>query len=102
KELTIAKNGKSLGIEHANDEAIREALAMVYTTETERIETITIQQLMEAKLLGHPNARDRRERIAAHLRIGQVNGKGLKKRLEMFRISQEQLQEAIRMLDEED
>ena len=34
KEKTIAKNGKGLGIEHASDEDIREALHNVYTPNT--------------------------------------------------------------------
>ena len=37
-----------------------------------------------------------------YLRIGQVNGKGLKKRLEMFRIDQDKLNEVLKVLDEEE
>lgn len=102
KELTVAKNGKGVGIEHASDESIREALAAVYTIEAEPIETISTKHLLEARLIGHPDARQRRNRLATYLRIGQVNGKGLKKRLEMFRISNKQFAEAVRMLDEEE
>ena len=41
-------------------------------------------------------------RLSELLQIGQVNGKGLKKRLEMFRIGQHQLMEALKVLHEED
>lgn len=59
-------------------------------------------RLLDAKLIGHDESRKRRDRLSELLQIGQVNGKGLKKRLEMFRISQDQLEEAIKVLDEEE
>ena len=37
KKKTIAKNGKGLGIEHAKDEDIREAIRSVYTIEDRRL-----------------------------------------------------------------
>lgn len=102
KKETIAKNGRGLGIEHANDEAIRQALASVYTVSEHTIEEIPMAALLEARLIGHTDSRKRRERLSELLNIGQVNGKGLKKRLEMFRISIAKLNEAIQVLDEEE
>lgn len=102
KKKTIAKNGKGLGIEHATDADIRQAIQAVYTIEQQAITEIPLVALMNAKLIGHPEARRRRERLSERLKIGQVNGKGLKKRLEMFRITPEQLQEVIAGLDRED
>ncbi|HLR11696.1 MAG TPA: ribonuclease M5 [Sporosarcina sp.] len=102
KKKTIAKNGKGLGIEHAKDEDIRAALQQVYTAE-ERVPMIfTLDQLMNAKLIGHPSAKKRRDRLGELLQIGQVNSKGLKKRLEMFRITPEQFDEVIATLDQEE
>ena len=63
---------------------------------------IPLADLMAAKLIGHPDAKRRRERLSELLQIGQVNGKGLKKRLEMFRIGQDQLKEALKVLDKEE
>lgn len=102
KQQTIAKNGKGLGIEHADDEAIREALRAVYTVDTLTVIEIRPADLMAARLIGHPDAKKRRDRLSELLQIGQVNGKGLKKRLEMFRIGYDKLEEAIRVLDEEE
>lgn len=102
KKKTIAKNGKGLGIEHATDEDIRQAIAAVYTIEEQAIVEIPLVDLMDAKLVGHPESRRRRERLNELLQIGQVNGKGLKKRLEMFRITPEQLNKAIEEIDGED
>lgn len=100
KQKTIAKNGKGLGIEHAQDEDIREAIRLVYTVEDSPISTVSLADLVAARLIGHPDARKRRERLSELLCIGQVNGKGLKKRLEMFRIDQTRLDEVLKVLDE--
>lgn len=103
KNKAIAKNGKSLGIEHASDEAIRQALSKVYTVcETKDGDVVSMEQLMEAKLIGHPEAKSRRDRLGTILNIGMTNGKQLQKRLKMFQITNEQLEEAIKMLDQED
>ena len=68
----------------------------------EPIEEIPFRVLLDARLVGHPDAKRRRDRLSELLQIGQVNGKGLKKRLEMFRIGQHQLMEALKVLHEED
>ncbi|CAM3254761.1 ribonuclease M5 [Filibacter tadaridae] len=102
KELAIAKNGKKLGIEHARDEDIQRAIRSVYTMNDQPVVDIPLAALMAARLIGYPEAKKRRERLSALLQIGQVNGKGLKKRLEMFRISHNQLEEVLKVLDEEE
>lgn len=102
KKKTIAKNGKGLGIEHAKDVDIQEAIRAVYSVEDRPAIEILLVDLMAANLIGHPDARRRRDRLSELLQIGQVNGKGLKKRLEMFRISSEKLREALAVLDKEE
>ena len=94
--MTIAKNGQGLGIEHAHDEDIRRAISSVYTVDDQPVVDIPLADLMTARLIGHPDAKRRRERLSELLQIGQVNGKGLKKRLEMFRIGHEQLAEVFK------
>ena len=59
KKKTIAKNGKGLGIEHAQDEDIREAIRSVYTIEDRPVVEISLADLMAANLIGHPNASKR-------------------------------------------
>lgn len=100
KAKTIAKNGKGLGIEHANDKDIREALSNVYTLADSQIEEkITLEDLMTAKLIGHPQSKKRRDQLGEILNIGMTNGKQLHKRLMMFQITIEQFAEAISQLD---
>ncbi|WP_342527468.1 ribonuclease M5 [Chryseomicrobium sp. FSL W7-1435] len=102
KQQAIAKNGSGVGIEHATDEAIREALANVYTPEERPVATFTQQQLLDAKLIGHPDAASRRERLGDILQIGYTNGKQLLKRLDMFRITQQEWQQALDVLEQEE
>lgn len=103
KAKTIAKNGKGLGIEHASDADICEALSNVYTLADSQIEEkITLEDLMIAKLIGHPQSKARRNQLGEILNIGMTNGKQLHKRLMMFQITTEQFAEAILKLDQED
>ena len=104
KEKTIAKNGKSLGIEHAADEDIRSALQNVYTPRNplNQIEEIPLHILMKERLIGHPDSRMRRNRLGELLQIGYTNGKQLQKRLSMFQIEIGQLEKALAQLDQED
>jgi len=104
KEKTIAKNGKGLGIEHAADEDIRAALHNVYTPRNplNKTENIPLSVLMEARLIGHPDSKTRRDRLGELLQIGYTNGKQLQKRLSMFQIEIGQLNTALSQLDLED
>lgn len=104
KEKTIAKNGKGLGIEHANDADIREALKNVYTPNQKfKLEDeITIEDLITARLIGNPQAKSRRNRLGELLNIGMTNGKQLHKRLVMFQITVEQFGKAVAQLDQEE
>ena len=104
KEKTIAKNGKGLGIEHAKDDDIRDALANIYTPKSDADETpnIPLDVLVGGKLIGHPKSKERRTRIGELLKIGYTNGKQLQKRLSIFQISRQQLEEAILQLNMEE
>lgn len=103
KEKTIAKNGKGLGIEHARDEDIRDALAAVYTPGTGAEEpTITLEDLIDARLIAHPASKERRARLGNALRIGYTNGKQLHKRLQSFGVTKEQFSQAVQTVNQEE
>lgn len=104
KAKTIAKNGKGLGIEHAADDDIREALRLVYTPHLEEPneDDITLEDLMTARLIGHPQSKHRRDRLGELLNIGATNGKQLHKRLKMFQITEKQFGAAVAQLDQEE
>ncbi|TWT28610.1 ribonuclease M5 [Planomicrobium sp. CPCC 101110] len=103
KEKTIAKNGKGLGIEHACDEDIRDALSKVYTPmQKELAVEITMEDLIDAGLVAHPKAKQRRTQLGDMLQIGYTNGKQLQKRLHMFGISKSQFIKAVHALNQEE
>ncbi|MGX6961967.1 ribonuclease M5 [Vagococcus xieshaowenii] len=99
KEGTPSKRGNSLGVEHASEEALKEALENVMTPSQDDIPSINQQTLLSLGLLAGPGSRQKREQLGDYLRIGYTNGKQLLKRLNMFRITEEELMDAIRVLE---
>lgn len=95
---------KSLGVEHASDEALLDSLQSVFTpreglfVESEKIPLPVLQQL---GLIAGPDAKNRRQQLGEKLRIGYVNGKQLQKRLSMFKISMETLLRALEEIEGE-
>lgn len=87
----------SLGIEHATPSVIRHSLESVYT-ESDASESIPVRRvfLSEMKLLNHPSSKNRREFLGEKLRIGYTNGKQLKKRLEMFHLTEQDVANAMK------
>lgn len=86
---------KSLGIEHATAENIRQALADVYELIEIEESEITKSDLLGYGLIGGAGSRKRREKIGEILQIGHTNGKQLLKRLTMFQITKKQFEQAI-------
>ncbi|MBP1042978.1 ribonuclease M5 [Vagococcus sp. BWB3-3] len=93
---TPSKRGASLGVEHASDEAIIEALKNVMTPQADG-QTAEIPQelLIHYGLIAGPKAKARREALGDLLRIGYTNGKQLRKRLKMFQLSEAELVAAM-------
>lgn len=94
---------KSLGVEHASDEAILEALRLVSTPgnlEDTSAAVIPREILFDHGLIAGDGAKLRRERLGEILRIGYTNAKQLEKRLKMFRITEAELAEAIKQVEE--
>ncbi|GCF93275.1 ribonuclease M5 [Enterococcus florum] len=97
---TPKRRGASLGVEHASDEAIIEALRKVVTASDSHEPKIPRQVLMEYGLIAGAQSRERRERLGEELRIGYTNAKQLEKRLAMFRITEEALHQAMKKVEE--
>lgn len=97
------KKGASLGVEHASDEAILEALKHVLTPSDEQlVAEIPRSVLIGYGLIAGPLAKARREALGDELRIGYTNGKQLVKRLRMFQISEEQFTASMEKILEEE
>ena len=95
KHLAIHKSGVGLGVEHASDEAIREALKNAKTMDEDLEEIITKDDLILFGLIGGPGSAEKREKLGRYLNIGYANGKQLYTRLKMFGISKEEFMKAI-------
>lgn len=94
------RKGSSLGVEYASNEAILEALRKVVTPANSQEEGISRQLLLDYGLIAGAKAKERREKLGDELRIGYTNGKQLAKRLTMFRITEEELAEAMKKVEE--
>ena len=96
------RRGSSLGVEHASDEAIIEALKKVVTPAADLVDyqEIPRQVLLDYGLIAGTHAKERRERLGDELRIGYTNSKQLVKRLQMFRITEAELRDAMLKVEE--
>ena len=89
-----------IGIENADPEAIRQALAELRTETPDGLGEITWDDLMDAGLIVHPEAANRRLLMGNLLGIGYANGKQFYKRCTSFRISREEFLEALGKMEE--
>lgn len=88
--------GRSLGVEHASFEDLQKALSTVLGAyDDDNQFDISQSDLVRLGLLMEADSRKRREYLGEKLRIGYCNGKQLLKRLELFGISLEEVEECM-------
>lgn len=97
-----ASSKGDIGVENASAEAIRRALEQVKTDYRAAASDITMEDLIGAGLIVHPQAAARRLAIGKLLGIGYCNGKQFYNRCRMFQISREEFAAAYRKLEEEE
>lgn len=105
KADALAKGNKGVGVEHASREAIIAALSHVREELVEpEDELISWDDLMSAGLTGRSDSKHRRKIIGKELRLGYMNAKQLHKRLNMFRVTPAEFEQALKALysNEED
>lgn len=102
KDRARAKYDKGIGIEHATKEDIKTALSAVYELVDEKQGEITKQDLIDYGLIGGPRSAHLRKELGITLRIGKTNGKQLLKRLNMFHITAEHLEEVMNQMMQEE
>lgn len=90
-----------IGIENATPEMIRRALANLKTDFEQADSQISWEDLMEAGLIVHPQAAERRKAMGRLLGIGYSNGKQFHKRCQMFQISKQEFQNALDLFHKE-
>lgn len=94
----ISKNHKKVGIEHASTECIKASLTQLISNSKD-VDTIVLEDLYSLKLLGMPNSKNLRAAISEELNIGMPNGKTFLKRLNMIKISREELKDLCQKLE---
>lgn len=87
-----------IGIENASPEAIRQALAELRTETTASSGEVTMDDMMAAGLLVHPEAAARRLELGKLLGIGYANGKTFYKRCTSFKITKQEFDSAVTQL----
>ncbi len=96
KKDAISKNKKKVGIEHASHECIIDSLSHLYKSE-KSVDTITNEDLFELGLNGQAHSRVLREKISLYFNIGRPNAKTFLKRINMLKISKEELKKLCQM-----
>lgn len=92
KEIAFSKNKKKIGLEHLNDDQIKELLNNIVREEKNNVHSnITIEFLYNNKLIGNKDSNTIRNELAKKLNLGYVNGKTLLKRLNHFNITKEEI-----------
>jgi len=88
-----------IGVENATPESIRKALEQVRTEYVNMEAEIQWEDLLQAGLIHHPQAANRRLMMGKLLGIGYANGKQFYKRCTMFQISRKEFEQALQRLD---
>ncbi|XIF20535.1 MAG: ribonuclease M5 [Acetilactobacillus jinshanensis] len=88
----------SLGVEHADPQVIRKALAKAYPARVNEKPKFKADYLVKLGLIGGSGSRILRTRLCKVLNIGYVNGKQLSKRLRMFGITERSVNEAMKKI----
>jgi ribonuclease M5 len=94
-----AEHKGDIGVENASAETISQALANLKSEYDGMVSQLTMEDLMDAGLLVHPEAASRRLLVGKTLGIGYCNGKQFYKRCAMFQISREEFEAAVEQLD---
>lgn len=97
RDKAIAKNG--LGIEHASIGDIRHSLRHAVTGHEIEEGSITVKDMTYWRLSGMSDSRSRREFLTGRLNIGYANATQLRKKLNRYKITKEQIETILFELD---
>ncbi len=94
KKDAISNNKKKVGVEHATDEVIINALSNLLT-QSNSSDLITYSMLITLGLAGDNQSSNIRSKISSHLNIGNPNAKSFLKRVNMLGFTQKDLSELV-------
>lgn len=90
-----AHTSKKVGIEHANKEDLFEALNSLMTYDKNYQEVLSYSDFLELGLNGKVDSKSKRLLVSNHFNLGSCNAKTLYKRLNMFEINKEMIEEIL-------
>lgn len=95
KDQAISKNGRKVGVEHADPVDIRKAFEHIKMVSKTQSSDVTHAFLFEVGLTGKSGSKAKREIISKYFNIGFVNGKTIYQRLHLFDIKTKQIREVL-------
>jgi ribonuclease M5 len=96
KEKCISDNGKKVGVEHASNDDIKQALERVVTPVNYQKNLLTYQDIFELGLSGCSLAKENRKIVSSITGIWLGNGKNTLLKLNMFGIKKEEIIEYLK------
>lgn len=91
----IARTEKKVGVEHASDQDIIESLSKLMTFDKDYKESISYSDFIDLGLSGSSNSKDLRLKVARKFNLGECNAKTLYKRINMFKLSKEEIEKVL-------
>jgi ribonuclease M5 len=98
KELARSHNKQKVGVEHVSRETLKHH--MLEPKIIQRVEALSMLQLMELGLAGVAGASTRRTRVCSLFNLGLANAKTLRHKLQMFGITYDQVESSLEGSDE--
>ncbi len=92
----LARTDRKVGIEHADEAALTDALEHLITWSTDTAVQLTMEDMVDLGLSGSANSSVLREKAGTRLHIGNGNAKTMLRRLNCLGITKEQLQEVLK------
>lgn len=90
-----AKTSKKVGIEHANEEDLFDALKHLIVLNSNHKETYKTADMLIMGLIGSDDSRAKRNYICNQVHMGMCNSKTFMKRLNMMNISKDDLEKIL-------
>lgn len=92
-----ARTLKKVGVEHASNEDIYQALENLLTYHISK-HTLEYKSFIDLGLSGQPDSKLKREKISLYYSIGKCNAKTMWKRLNMLRITNKEIEKVLKSI----
>src|SRR5690554_2368817 len=94
RSIARSKNNKKIGLEHIDDEILRLELNNIIRFNKNN-NSLKLNDLLEFKLVGYNNSKEKRLKLTNYLKIDNCNGKRLLNRLNSLGIRKDELKKIV-------